>query len=193
MRSRSFVVWVVLVAAVAAASACSHKPKPTTTPAAAPTLPSPLASAPSAPSAETAPEETSPAPDPLSGDLESVNEYLRREGLLGDAFFDYDRADLSEEAKEKLARNSRFMKEHPQFRLTVEGHCDERGTPEYNLALGERRAGAARDYMVSMGVASDRFETVSYGKERPVCQQSDEACWSQNRRAHPLVTGRSHG
>jgi peptidoglycan-associated lipoprotein len=75
----------------------------------------------------------------------------------------------------------------------VEGHCDERGTPEYNLALGERRASAARDYMVSLGVGADRLQTISYGEERPVCQDSDESCWSRNRRAHPTVTGRNNG
>lgn len=190
MRSRFFVASCLLLAC-AAALGCSHKPKPTTAPAAAPMAPSQAESAPVAPSRWTAPVETSAAPDPLSGSLDAVNEYLRREGLLGDAYFAYDRADLTEEAREKLARNSRFLKEHQRFRLTVEGHCDERGTPEYNLALGERRAGVARDYMMSMGVAPDRLETVSYGEERPVCQQPEEACWSQNRRAHPLVTGRS--
>jgi peptidoglycan-associated lipoprotein len=197
MRSRSIPANLFLVAALAAvavsAGACRHR-RPVTTPEAAPPAPAAEAPAPSAPApAVEAPSAPAPAADPLSGDLESVNAYLRRQGLLGDAFFEYDQAQLSEDARAQLARNGQFLREHPQFRLTVEGHCDERGTAEYNLALGERRASVARDYMVSLGVGADRLHTVSYGKERPVCQDSDESCWSQNRRAHPLVTGRSDG
>ena len=77
--------------------------------------------------------------------------------------------------------------------MTLEGHCDERGTDEYNLALGERRAHSARSYMVSLGVPASRLTTLSYGEERPACSDTDESCWRQNRRAHPSVTGRNDG
>lgn len=130
-------------------------------------------------------------PDPLSGDLQDANQYARSEGLLGDVFFDFDKYDLKSDARERLAQNARFLLDNPEFVVTIEGHCDERGTNEYNLALGERRANSAKDYLESLGVDSSRLRTVSYGEERPFCTQSNEACWAQNRRAHFVLTGRS--
>ncbi len=121
-----------------------------------------------------------------------VNDELRRRGFAGDIYFNYDESNLSDEAREKLARNADVLKGQPQFQVTIEGHCDERGTSEYNLALGERRANAVRDYLGSLGVTPARMRTISYGKERPVCTQNEESCWSQNRRAHMVVTGRSN-
>ena len=151
-----------------------------------------------APSPAPAPEATTPEnemsgddADFLSGDLDGVNEYLLREGLLRDIHFDLDQSNLAAEARQDLARNAQFLQEHPQFILTLEGHCDERGTDEYNLALGERRVQSARQYMVTLGVPAARLSTISYGEERPVCRESEESCWSQNRRAHPVVTGRN--
>jgi len=147
-------------------------------------------------------EEVKPAPPTttqdktenplLSEDLQVVNDELRRRGFAGDVYFAYDESNLSDEAREKLARNADVLKGQPQFQLTIEGHCDERGTSEYNLALGERRANAVRDYLGSLGVGPNRMRTISYGKERPVCTQNEESCWSQNRRAHMVVTGRSN-
>jgi len=128
----------------------------------------------------------------LSEDLQVVNDELRRRGFAGDIYFNYDESNLSDEAREKLARNADVLKGQPQFQVTIEGHCDERGTSEYNLALGERRANAVRDYLGSLGVTPARMRTLSYGKERPVCTQNEESCWSQNRRAHMVVTGRSN-
>jgi peptidoglycan-associated lipoprotein len=192
MRSRIVLAIVFLATVLLAASGCKRGQKPVTAPEAAPP-PAAAVPPPAAPPQAEAPAAPPSEPDPLSGDLASVNEYLRRMGLLGDAYFDYDQATLSEDARAQLTRDSQFLREHPQFALTVEGHCDERGTPEYNLALGERRASAARDYMVSLGVGADRLQTISYGEERPVCQSVDESCWSQNRRAHPTVTGRNNG
>ena len=126
----------------------------------------------------------------LSEDLEEVNSYVRGQGLLGDVFFDFDRFELRSEARERLARNADWLKANPEFNLLIEGHCDERGTSQYNLALGERRANAAKSYLVSLGVSADRVRTVSYGKERPFCFESHEGCWQQNRRAHFVITGR---
>jgi peptidoglycan-associated lipoprotein len=126
----------------------------------------------------------------LSEDMQVVNDELRRRGFAADIFFQYDESELSDEARDALARNADLLKGQPQFQLLIEGHADERGTNEYNLALGERRANAVRSYMSSLGVGTDRLRTLSYGEERPVCTETEESCWSQNRRAHMIVTGR---
>jgi peptidoglycan-associated lipoprotein len=131
-------------------------------------------------------------PSPWEADLQEVTEYARQEGLLGDVFFDFDRYELRPEARERLARNARFLMEHPEFVVTIEGHADERGTNDYNLALGERRANAAKDYLGSLGVDAGRMRTISYGEERPFCGESNEGCWQQNRRAHFAITGRTN-
>ena len=158
---------------------------------------------PATPDVAVAPRTTpAPAPSPStandadvddvwSRDLDAINEHVRRSGLLGDVYFDYDDAGLSQTARDRLAANARFLSERPEFVVTIEGHCDERGTTEYNLALGERRAKAAADYLMSLGVAADRVKTVSYGKEVPLCQESTEDCWARNRRAHFAVTGKT--
>lgn len=107
---------------------------------------------------------------------------------VGDrVFFDTDRSSLSDEARATLQRQAAWMQLYPNLTFTLEGHADERGTREYNLALGGRRANAAKDYLVSLGVNGGRINTVSYGKERPVCLDSNENCWSQNRRAVTVV------
>lgn len=103
---------------------------------------------------------------------------------VGDrVFFDTDKSSLLPEGQATLARQATFMKQYPSKTFTIEGHADERGTREYNLALGGRRATAAKDYLVSLGVDAARLTTISYGKERPVCLESNETCWAQNRRA----------
>jgi peptidoglycan-associated lipoprotein len=129
-------------------------------------------------------------PEPLrddairSGSIDDIN----RNSPLKPVFFDYDSADLSPAAKSALDENSGVLKKYGTWVLTIEGHCDERGTPEYNLALGERRAVAARTYLVALGVAADRLRTVSYGKEFPFDPGKDEAAWAKNRRAHFVIT-----
>jgi peptidoglycan-associated lipoprotein len=112
-------------------------------------------------------------------------------GPLEDIHFALDQSDLTDQARATLERNSQWMRSHAAAKVRVEGHCDERGTVEYNLALGERRARVAFDYLASLGVAADRMKSVSYGKEIPVCQQSNEDCWSRNRRDHFAVTGKA--
>lgn len=123
----------------------------------------------------------------LPTEVEELNRYLRDRGLIGDVYFDFDRAELRPEAREQLAQNAQWLRENPGYAATIEGHCDERGTNEYNLALGERRATAARSYVVSLGVGENRLQTISYGEERPVCTESTESCWQRNRRAHFVV------
>lgn len=108
-------------------------------------------------------------------------------GDFTDVFFDYDSYALREDAKVALDRAAKLLRENPDASLTIEGHCDERGTVEYNQALGEKRANAARDYLANAGVAASRLQTVSYGKERPFAEGHDEAAWAQNRRAHFAV------
>jgi peptidoglycan-associated lipoprotein len=112
-------------------------------------------------------------------------------GLLADINFDLDRSDIREGDRAILNKNAEVLKKFDFLRITVEGHCDERGSIEYNLALGERRAKAAFDYLVSLGVAQDRLKTVSYGKEIQVCSESSESCWARNRRAKFTVTGKA--
>jgi peptidoglycan-associated lipoprotein len=120
------------------------------------------------------PVETKPEVDP--------NELFTRE--VRDAYFDFNKADIRADAREALTKTADFLRNYPQFRVTVEGHCDERGSTEYNLALGDRRAGAVKQYLVSLGISADRLTTVSFGKEKPFCTQSNESCWQQNRRGH---------
>jgi len=107
---------------------------------------------------------------------------------VGDrVFFGFDKTDLSAEARATLDRQSAWMKKYPSVKITMEGHADERGTREYNLALGERRATAAKNYLVAAGITADRVKTVSYGKERPAVLGSNEAAWAQNRRAVSVI------
>jgi len=123
-----------------------------------------------------------PPPPVAAAPAPSLEELFARE--VKDAYFDYDKADLRADSRSALTETAGFLKSYPQIKVMLEGHCDERGSTEYNLALGDRRAQAAKDFLVSLGVASDRMQTVSYGKERPFCNEHQEQCWQQNRRAH---------
>lgn len=111
-------------------------------------------------------------------------------GPLQDVHFAYDSYDLSSEARDTLQSNADWLRSNAQVKVEIEGHCDERGTVEYNLALGAKRAKAVRDYIASLGIASDRLSTISYGEELPLCREQGEECWQQNRRAHFLVLTR---
>jgi peptidoglycan-associated lipoprotein len=174
------------------------KKKPATPPAdlnvETTTVPDPT---PTAPAEEieqpAAPTVQDPTEDPLaSQDMQVVMDEMVRRGFSPDVYFDYDESTLTEDTRDKLSRNADLLKSNAQFSVTIEGHADERGTNEYNLALGERRANAVRDYLGSLGVAAGRLRTLSYGEERPVCTKVEESCWSQNRRAHMIITGRSN-
>jgi peptidoglycan-associated lipoprotein len=104
------------------------------------------------------------------------------EGPLKEIYFDYDKYELRADSRETLKANAAWLKANPSARAEIEGHCDERGTNEYNLALGAKRAQTARDYLVALGIPAQRLSTISYGKELPVCRESTEACWQKNRR-----------
>jgi len=148
-----------------------------------------------------APATPPPAPPPAEAPAPQVDEYARlksmasdeidRLNLLGVVYFDFDSSDLREGDKAVLAKNAEVLKKFDFLRVTVEGHADERGTIEYNLALGERRARSAHEYLISLGVPADRLKPVSYGKEIPACTESTEDCWARNRRAKSTVTGKT--
>jgi peptidoglycan-associated lipoprotein len=106
---------------------------------------------------------------------------------LKDIFFDFDRYDLSSDARTTLRANAEWLKSNPAARVEIEGHCDDRGTNEYNLALGAKRAQSAREYLSTLGVAAARLSTISYGEEIPVCREASESCWRQNRRARFVI------
>lgn len=178
-----------LAAALLASVGCSKKPAPVTTPPALVTTPSsPSSDVPSRPTAAPAVDETE---RPVEKSLQELQKEFEAQGLLGDVYFDYDKAELRDDAKSRLGRNAEFLRSRGEFSLTVEGHCDERGTNEYNIALGQRRAAAAVDYISSLGVPATRFKTISYGEERPFCTESNEGCWQKNRRARFVITGRN--
>jgi len=122
----------------------------------------------------------------LPADLEALN----AKGYLEDTFFDTDRWDIKPEFRESLAKNVTWLQQYPSIQILIEGHCDERNTREYNLALGERRANAVRDYLVFLGIAPQRIRTISYGEERPFVEGHTEAAWQKNRRAHFVITAR---
>lgn len=124
----------------------------------------------------TAPPAAPAAAPPSIGELFEQN--------VKDAYFDFDKSDIRADARTTLTKDAEFLRSYPQVRVSIEGHCDERGSTEYNLGLGQRRAEAAKNYLISLGISADRMETVSWGKERPVCTEHNEDCWQRNRRAH---------
>jgi peptidoglycan-associated lipoprotein len=128
------------------------------------------------------PAVTLPSERPIA-DEEFFNQRIRP------IYFSYDRYTIRDDAREVLIQNAKALAERPSIRLTIEGHCDERGSEKYNLALGDMRANTAKEFLVSQGVDPDRIDTISYGKERPFCTESNEQCWQQNRRAHPVIAG----
>jgi len=169
VRHIRLVVTGMLLVAVVLVSGCAKKKPPeptqappvpgeTTTPAPAPT-PAP-------------PVETPPAPPGVT------------DAEFSPAFFDVDQSSLNEQGRSALDKNAKILRDHPDAKVEIEGHCDERGTVEYNQALGQRRAEAARDYLVAQGVTADRMTVISYGKDRPFSEGHDEGAWAQNRRAH---------
>lgn len=180
---------VLGLAALLTVGACAKKapvaapeappPPPPTTPA--PPPPPPPPPPPSTPSAPLSEEELF---------ARKTLDELNQEQPLQDVFFAFDRSELSEQSIERLSRNATWLKRWASTRITVEGHCDSRGTAEYNLALGERRARAVRDYLVSLGVPNERVLIVSKGKEQPFCDEETESCWSQNRRGHFVITAK---
>jgi peptidoglycan-associated lipoprotein len=174
------------------AAACAKKAPP----AAAPPPPPPAA----APAAPPAPPPPPPAPAPAPAAPRTPTEdeifasktlsQLNAERPLGDVFFDLDESTIRDDAKGPLQKNAEWLKRWTSTRISIEGHADERGSGEYNRALGDRRASAVRSYMVSLGISADRVTVVSKGKESPFCTESNESCWQQNRRGHFVITAK---
>jgi peptidoglycan-associated lipoprotein len=191
MRYAQFAVIAVLVAALGA-GACSKKKPPVARPMPPPAGTGTTSNTPPAP--PTPVPDTTPMPpepkitdDPLiSGDLDVIN----KNSPFQPVFFLLDSFAIEGPAQQALTANAEILKKYPTWVITLEGHCDERGTAEYNLALGEKRALAARTYLISLGVPADRLRTVSYGKEFPFDPGHDESAWSKNRRAHFVVTSK---
>jgi peptidoglycan-associated lipoprotein len=167
--------------------------------AATPPPPPPAAtSRPSTPAAQ--PTRSTPTPAPTASNTAprtgpTAAEKARIEQLLArieDAYFDYNQHTLRPDAIKALQADSTELRDiisqYPDYKLTIEGHCDERGSEAYNLALGDARAKAAKDYLVGVGISSSQLNVISYGKEKPVCQEHDEACWAKNRRIHIVAT-----
>ncbi len=131
----------------------------------------------------TVPAPPPPPPPPARPDLSQL-----LADRVQDAYFDYDKSEIRADAREALTKDADALKgifgDLPDAVATIEGHCDERGSGEYNMGLGDRRAQAAKDFLVQLGVPADKLKTISYGKERPVCTESNESCWQKNRRAH---------
>ena len=126
----------------------------------------------------------------LPADIEELNRVAQQRGYLQDAFFAYDESTLSPEAQAALTAAANWLKKNPQYNLLIEGHCDERGTEQYNLALGDRRANTAKEYLMTLGVDGNRIRTVSYGEERPFDPGHTESAWAKNRRAHLVIVGK---
>lgn len=135
-------------------------------------------------------EEPKPATEELPGDIDALNRMAQSKGYIQDAFFGYDESTLSADAQAALTTSASWLKSHPQYNLLVEGHCDERGTEQYNLALGDRRANTAKEYLTTLGVDAGRIRTVSYGEERPFDAGHDDSAWAKNRRDHLVLVGK---
>ena len=188
---RRFVGSGALILAIAlTVSACGKKNIPP--PAPAPAAPAPAETKPEAPPPPP-PPPPAPKPTPPTEDeifAKKTLEQLNAEKPLDDVFFGYDQSNLTDEARASLSKNIEWLKRWTSTRIMVEGHADSRGTNEYNLALGERRASAVREYLVSLGLAADRVTTVSKGEEQPFCTEESESCWQQNRRGHFIITAK---
>jgi peptidoglycan-associated lipoprotein len=193
MRSRRALsgLFVLVTLLALSAGACQKKTPPTTRPI-PPPPPAPTAVAPVRPPAPAEPvkEPVMVPAAPITEDKVAAGslDEINRNSPLKPVFFGYDSADVSAEAQRALDANAEVLKKYSTWVITIEGHCDERGTAEYNLALGERRASAARTYLVSLGILGDRINIVSYGKEFPFDPGHTEEAWAKNRRGHFVVT-----
>ena len=189
---RTALILLAVFPMVSLVTACGGKKRPPAVTTDAGTT-APARPSPTPPAWPDAPVDAGPDVQPMAEDAAraedfSVNDASGEGGPLADVYFDYDQARLSDEARAVLEKHALWMQTHRSAKVHIEGHCDERGTTDYNLALGEQRARATRDYLVNLGVAGDRLTTVSYGKERPLDPASNEAAWAKNRRAHFVVS-----
>ena len=190
-NSKALIVLVLLLTVVVAA--CKGKAKP---PVARPMPPPPGNAVDNNPAPPPAPPTpvNEPIPVPAMPTEDAIGskslDDLNRDSPLRPLFFELDSADVSSAGQQVLQANAAVLKKYPGMQITIEGHCDERGTAEYNLALGERRALAAKNYLISLGIGSDKIKTVSYGKEFPFDPGHEDGAWQKNRRAHFVITAK---
>jgi len=187
MRSRIPVI-VLMLALSAWASGCKKKPGKVTPPPVEP----PPTTAPAEP-APTTPKETVtdfPAEKPTARDVEPGIDELNRQGVLKTVYFDYDQEQLREDARATLQANAAWLRAHPGYKVRIEGNADDRGTIEYNLALGQRRADSVREYLGSLGANTSTLEVISYGEEKPATDGESETSWSKNRRADFVIVSK---
>ena len=189
---RRLVSTIALSAALAVVAAGCHKKVPQAAPAQPPPPPAAAPQTPPPPPPPP-PPAAAPAPRPLSEEeifaRKSVGQ-LNDEKPMDDVFFDLDKSEVREDAKPALQKDADWLKKWASVQATLEGHCDSRGSAEYNLGLGSRRATAVKTYLVSLGVPAGRVTVVSKGKEQPFCNEENESCWQQNRRGHFVITGK---
>src|SRR5215510_13547082 len=191
MRHQKEAIVVGLVV-VALAGGCARNKKPAAAPQPAPTLPAPTETAPP-PRPPQRVEENVPLPQPALNEDAVANKSiddLNRNSPLKPIFFLLDSAELDDTGRAAATADADVLKKYATWAITIEGHCDERGTAEYNLALGERRATAVKAYLASLGVSGERIKTVSYGKEFPFDMGHSEEAWSKNRRGHLVITSK---
>jgi peptidoglycan-associated lipoprotein len=195
MKAFAWTVCVVVLGMFA--MACPKKPKPVTPEKIVTDTAPPVVPQPPTPPVETKVEnsdfvqEKPVQAETLPADIEELNRYAQSHGYIQDAFFEYNEAGLSADAQSALTSSANWLKgDGKAYSLLVEGHCDERGTEQYNLALGDKRAHTAKEYLATLGVDGSRIRTVSYGEERPFDPGHDESAWSKNRRAHLVIVGK---
>lgn len=192
MQNFRYVNLIAVAALGLFATACAKKTvavKPPTPPAPVETAPAPTRAAAPAPTRQQAPVQqaarSTPSKYPDAATRARIDELI---GRIQDAYFDYDQHTLRSDAIATLASDSKelaeILRQYPGYKLKIEGYCDERGSAEYNVALGDERAKSAKNYLVTAGVAANQLDTVSFGKENPVCTDHDETCWQKNRRVH---------
>src|SRR5436309_8210818 len=191
MKRVRALVSVTIVCAAVAVAGC-HKKVPQVAPA-PPPPPPPAAPAPPPPPPPPPPPTPAPAPAPLTEEEIFARKSLAQlnsERPLDDVFFDLDKSEIRADARSPLQKDADWMKRWTSTQLSIEGHCDSRGSSEYNLALGSRRGNAVKDYLVNLGVPATRLTVVSKGKEQPFCSDENESCWQQNRRGHFVITAK---
>lgn len=192
---------LVAVAAVAMIGAGCAKKKVAAQAPPTPPAPAPTAQQPQRTQQQARTTTSTPTPAPMaqqSSRMPNAQTRARIDTLLArieDAYFNYDQHSLRPDAVKALESDSTelrdILKDYPDYKLTIEGHCDERGSAEYNMALGQQRADAAKAYLVQVGIPASQLATVSYGKEKPVCDDHDETCWQKNRRVHIVADAQS--